>query len=672
MTDKPEVMSGESLNIAAQRRDELKQLFPGVFTETKDADGNVVSSIDFERLKAELGTFSDIYEGRRERYGMEWPGKRDCMKVIQEPSRATLKPCPDESVDWDTTKNLFIEGDNLEVLKLLQKSYYGKVKMIYIDPPYNTGNEFIYPDNYQETLDTYLAYAGLLDSEGKKFTTNTASEGRYHTKWLNMMFPRLYLAKNLLREDGVLFLSIDDNEVVNARRLCDEIYGEENFVAQMIWEGAFKNDARQIGVNHEYVLVYTKSKSSLDEKWAVAKEGVEPVLAEVERLRTIHGDNFEAASKDLAGWFKANKANASFSHRRFRYIDSIGAYKEDDPTAPGGRKFELINPNTGSVIPLRKNRGWSFDQEKFDLMVNEGRISFKSDTSIMVRRYLHETDKSTPQSVFYQPARSASERLSKLMGANVFDFPKDEQVIKQFIEMCASEEGDIVLDFFAGSGTTAHAAMLQSLQDKIKRNYILVQLPEKLDSKKQSQHTAFEYCKDQNIRTNIAALASHRLRKIHSTLSMRAKSENVKLDLGFRNFSLNKSNFSNWNSSNKIDLSSFQKELELYANNVSETSSKESILFELLLKAGFELTEKIEKVHICDKVVYSIAEGSLLICVEDQISSDLIDEVLKLEPMQFICLDKGFQGNDQLKTNTAQTFKARSQDSDAEMVFKVV
>ena len=255
----PEKMTGESLDIAAQRQQELKQLFPGVFTETKDENGNVVSSIDFERLKAELGTFSDIYEGRRERYGMEWPGKRDCMKVIQEPSRATLKPCPEESVDWDTTKNLFIEGDNLEVLKLLQKSYYGKVKMIYIDPPYNTGNEFIYPDNYQETLDTYLAYAGLLDDEGKKFTTNTASEGRFHSKWMNMIYPRLFLARNLLQDDGVICISINDNELYNLKQISDQIFGEENFIATLVWEKGRKNDAKRVSVGHEYMVLYAKA-----------------------------------------------------------------------------------------------------------------------------------------------------------------------------------------------------------------------------------------------------------------------------------------------------------------------------------------------------------------------------------------------------------------------------
>ena len=231
-------MDGSSLDVTEQRKQELKQLFPSAFTETINDAGELVETLDFEHLKAELGSFSEVYDNRRERYSMDWPGKRDCLRLIQEPSHATLKPCREESVDFDSTENLFIEGDNLEVLKLLQKSYYGQVKMIYIDPPYNTGKEFIYPDNFSENLDTYLEYAGLKEvgGEGKKWSSNSANEGRFHTKWLNMMYPRLYLARNLLREDGVIFISIDDNEVENLRRLCDEIFGEENFLGTLVWK----------------------------------------------------------------------------------------------------------------------------------------------------------------------------------------------------------------------------------------------------------------------------------------------------------------------------------------------------------------------------------------------------------------------------------------------------
>lgn len=269
-------LNGESLNIAEQRKKELKQLFPGVFTETKNDQGEIVKSLDFERLKAELGKFSDIYDNRRERYGMDWPGKRDCMRIIQQPSRATLKPCREESVDFDTTENLFIEGDNLEVLKLLQKSYYGKIKMIYIDPPYNTGKEFIYPDNYAESLDTYLEYAGLKESggEGRKWSSNTPNEGRFHTKWLNMMYPRLYLARNLLGEDGVIFISIDNSEIENLNRICDEIFGEENFIGLVSRATGTRMGSGSRGISKEldYLLVYTRNTDTFLNKLPMTKE----------------------------------------------------------------------------------------------------------------------------------------------------------------------------------------------------------------------------------------------------------------------------------------------------------------------------------------------------------------------------------------------------------------
>jgi len=260
----PDKLNGASLDVAGAKRAELKQLFPGVVTETVDENGELVSSVDFEKLRAELGTFSDLFERHRERYGMEWPGKGDALKVIQEKSMATLKPCREESVNFDTTENLFIEGDNLEVLKLLQKSYHGQVKMIYIDPPYNTGNEFIYPDNFSESLDTYLEYAGLLDDQGRRIESrkNSKDEGRFHTKWLNMMYPRLYLARNLLREDGVIFISIDDNEVANLRKLCDEVFGEENCLGIIVWKKKTNgNNMGYIPPVHDYFVCYAKNAS---------------------------------------------------------------------------------------------------------------------------------------------------------------------------------------------------------------------------------------------------------------------------------------------------------------------------------------------------------------------------------------------------------------------------
>jgi adenine-specific DNA-methyltransferase len=446
----PQKMELTSLDVAAQKREELKQAlgnaFPEVFAE---------GSIDFDHLKRVLGEWVDP---SKERFGLNWSGKAECMKVIQQPSIATLKPMRDESVDFDETQNLFIEGDNLEVLKLLQKAYFGTIKAVYIDPPYNRDADVIYPDDFADSVGNYKMLTGQIDSDGRKLESASEVSGRFHTQWMNLIFPRLKLARTLLRDDGIIFVSIDDAEVAHLRLIMDEAFGAENFIAEIIWEGANKNDARQIGVCHEYVLVFSKNRERVPREWGLNKEGVEPVLREVARLNKLHGKDYQTASEDLAGWFRANKAKPCFVNRRFRNIDEKGAYKEDDPTAPGGRKFQLRNPHTGSVIPLRPNRGWSFDQDEFNSLVKQGRITFISETSVMVRRYLHETDKLTPPSVFYQPARSASERLATLMGASVFEYPKDETVLQKFIQIATADTQDaLVLDFFAGSGTTAHA-----------------------------------------------------------------------------------------------------------------------------------------------------------------------------------------------------------------------
>lgn len=401
---------------------------------------------------------------------LNWIGKEAVINHDKEVPFRLLKKVKSASVGKDS-QNLIIHGDNLEALKALMPYYGGKVKCIYIDPPYNTGNEnWVYNDKVNSPkIKKWLG----------KVVGNESSDLCRHDKWLCMMYPRLKLLKDLLSSDGAIFVSIDDNEVAHLRIMMDEIFSSENFVAEMIWEGAFKNDARQIGVNHEYVLVYAGNREQLPREWTIAKEGTETVLKEVERLQKIHGHDYETASEALAGWFRASKATPSFAHRRFRYIDQRGAYKEDDPTAPGGRHFDLKNPKNGKIIPLRANRGWAFDQENFDRLVREGRISFVSEKSIMVRRYLHETENSTPQSVFYQPARSSSERLTRLFGSMKFDYPKDETVIKRFIEM-STDKDSLVLDSFAGSGTTAHAVLDLNNEDEGKRQFILVEMEDSI------------------------------------------------------------------------------------------------------------------------------------------------------------------------------------------------
>jgi adenine-specific DNA-methyltransferase len=584
----------KSADIISGNVEVLKSLFPDAFTEGK---------IDFEVLKALLGGSVDE---REEKYGLNWHGKRRARQIALTPSAGTLLPCPEESVDWETTRNLMIEGDNLEVLKLLQKSYAGKVKLIYIDPPYNTGGDFVYPDNFRDNISNYLEITGQVEG-GKKVASNSETSGRFHTDWMNMIYPRLKIARNLLREDGVIFVSIDDKEISNLRLIMYEIFGEENFITDMIWESAGKNDARQIGVNHEYIVVFTKNREATKREWSVAKIGVEPILKEVGRLNVEFGDDYDAASDAMANWYRANKSTPSYAHRRYRFIDANGLYKEENPTAPGGRKFDLKNPQTGETIKLTKGRGWSFDQNQFEDLVKRGRISFISSDSIMLRLYLHETDSVTPQSVFYQPTRSASERLRKLLGGDYFEFPKDETVIQFLIEM-ATDSDDIIMDFFAGSGTTGHAVYAQNAVDNKNRRFVLVQLPEPMDVDGFS---------------SIADLTKDRLRR--SATAVKSAAPLFAGDIGFRVFKLAASNIRAW----EPNVADLEESLLKNAEHLVQGRKEQDVLYELLLKLGLDLCVPIETKAMVGKTVHSIGGGTLIVCLSDGLTKDVVEELAK-------------------------------------------
>jgi len=654
-TDKPmpEEMDLQSMDISAENRAKLKALFPSVFTETVNDKGELVESIDFEKLKAELGTFSDLFESRRERFGLEWPGKKDCMKLIQEPTKATLKPCRDESVNFDGTENLFIEGDNLEVLRLLQKSYYGKIKMIYIDPPYNTGKEFIYPDKYSESLETYLEYAGLADGEGRKLSTNTPNEGRFHSKWLNMMWPRLYLARNLLRDDGVIFISIDDNEVANLRKLCDEIYGEDNFVANIIWQKKYTraNDAKWFSDNHDHILCYARNKEL----------------------------------------FRINQLP--------RNEEQLSAYKNPDNHSKGPWKATPLHAKSGTnTKPYTFKNGitWTppagtfrrFNDESMQRMEENDEIWFGDDGKQTPQRksFLCDVkDGVTPLTLWpYDEVghnHEANTELKTLELSGLFNNPKPSRLIKRMCVLSDTPEKDtIFLDFFAGSCTTAHAVLDLNKEDSGKRKFIMVQLPEPCDEKSEAFKAGYRTIADigkERIRRVIKNIAEERAAKANeSANALPGMAEEMpELDLGFKVLKLDRSNFKPWEN---LDANASEEEIakaiQQHLFHIDPKSSQEDILYEILLKAGFIPTEKIEKLELAGKTVLSIADGALLICLEDEITRELIDAVAEAEPMQFICLDQGFKGNDQLKTNAVQTFAARNQGRDkaGQIVFRTV
>ncbi|MDD2466653.1 MAG: site-specific DNA-methyltransferase [Desulfobulbus sp.] len=652
-----EKMKMHSPNLTQDNIARIRELFPGCVTEAKGESGRLKLAVDFDQLRQELS--ESIVEGPQERYHLNWPGKREALLTANAPIAKTLRPCREESVNFDTTKNLFIEGDNLEALKLLQETYLGKVKMIYIDPPYNTGNDFIYEDDFAENTEGFLKRSNQKDEKGNRLVANTEANGRFHSDWLSMMYPRLKVAKNLLCNDGALFVSIDDTEVAGLRQLLDEIFGAENFITEIVWEGANKNDARQIGVCHEYVLCYVKEKHATPISWSVTKEGVEPVLKEVERLKKTHGSDFETASEELAGWYRAMKATPSFGHRRFRYIDERGAYKEDDPTAPGGRKFELRNPKTGELIPLRPNRGWGFSQEKFNEMVEEGRISFISSTSIMVRRYLHETDSQTPQSVFYQPARSASERLSKLLGGGYFDYPKDETIVQKFVDMAVGtdSENNIIMDFFAGSATTAHAAFLQNALDGQNRRFIMVQLPETCDEKSEAFRAGFK---------TIAEIGRERIRRSGKKILEGECHEGWNKDIGFRVLKIDSSNMADvYYTPDGID----QGQLSLLTNNVKPGREHEDLLFQVLLDWGVDLSLPIRQESIQGKTVFFVNQPpyDLAACFDTGVNEDLVKELAHFEPLRVVFRDNGF-ASDAVKINVEQIFKQMSPGTEVKSI----
>lgn len=627
--------------------DKLAQLFPNCVTEARDDQGNLRRAIDFDQLRQELSPA--LVEGPQERYQLNWPGKREALLLANAPIAKTLRPCREESVDFDTTRNLFIEGDNLDALKLLQETYLNKVKMIYIDPPYNTGNDFIYEDDLSEDTNSYLARSNQQDEIGNRLVANPETNGRFHSEWLSMIYPRLKLARSLLRDDGVIFISIDDSEVDNLRKASAEIFGEANFIAQIIWEGANKNDAKQIGVSHEYVLVYARNRDAVPRDWSIRKEGVDEVLAEVERLKALHRDDYDAASKELAGWYRAMKAKPAFGLRRFRYIDARGAYKEDDPTAPGGRRFNLIDPRSGDVIPLRRNRGWGFDQDEFNRLVEEGRVSFVTPTSVMIRRYLHETDTLTPPSVFYQPARSASERLASLLAPGIFDFPKDESVIEKFVEMATGDIDDdcIVMDFFAGSATTAHAVMQLNRVDGKNRRFVLTQLPEPCDPKSEASKAGYE---------TIAAISKERIRRAGaSVLKAECHSEWDK-DIGFR---VLKIDISNMNEVYYTPDAITQDLLGSHIDNVRPDRTAEDLLFQVLLDWGVDLGLPIQQETIAGKTVFFVDGNALAACFDVGIDEEFVKLLAKLAPLRVVFRDAGF-ASDSVKINVEQIFKLMS------------
>ena len=607
-TNLPQAES-KSADLIAQNLEQLKQIFPEVIKEGK---------VDFEALNDLLGNYGDTAE---ERFALNWAGKANARREAQKRSTGTLRPCPEESMDWDTTENLYIEGDNLEVLKLMQKSYHSRVKMIYIDPPYNTGKDFVYKDNYTDNIANYLEQTG----QDKKLSTNTESDGRYHSNWLNMMYPRLKLARNLLTDDGVIFISIDDNEVANLRKVCDEIFGEENFVAQICHKSrASVSNDKIISSNHNHILLYAKS---FDNIFNERKNfGLAPIL--------------EGFDKE----------------------DERGKYKLVPVDGPGGAK---------KGNPYYEFQGitgyWRFSKERMQKMYDEGFIVVT--TNNLQQKYYLENAKDTRRTVttwwdenLY--TSSATRKLALLMDGQTFDTPKPVELIIKMLELTTSS-GDLILDFFSGSATTAHAVMQLNAEDGGNRKYICVQLPEPTPEDSEARKAGY---------TTIPEIAKERIRRAGKKIMEEQKAkaekegglfaeEEKKLDIGFKVFKLDSSNINAWDS----DPDNLEVSLNNSLFNIKEDRNEDDLLYEILIKYGIELTEKINRHTIDGKTVYEMGAGSLIVCLAESLSTAVADGIGKLykevspEGVDANCRvvfkEAGFNGSDEVKTNTLLILK---------------
>jgi adenine-specific DNA-methyltransferase len=576
----------QSADVIAENLAALRELFPELITE--GADG---VAVNVDVLKALVGdkTVTDA----EEKYGLNWHGKRRARQLALTPSTGTLRPCPEDSVDWDTTQNLMIEGDNLEVLKLLQKSYAGKVKLIYIDPPYNTGRDFVYPDNFQDNIKNYLELTGQTGDGGKKLSSNTEASGRFHTDWINMMYPRLKLARNLLREDGVIFVSIDDGELPNIQALLNELFGEENFQACISWQKRYtrSNNTVDFTAMIEHIIVYSRN-----EMFAVN-------LLD----RTEEADaRYSNPDNDERGPWKG----ASFLN----------------PATPDQRPnlcYPIKNPNTGSVTNPSTN-AWRRSEEEFFKLASENRLYWGRDGTALVpsiKMFLSEARNITPVNFwdheFAGNTDAGTRDLKLLFDVKVFDNPKPIQLIKRVLEH-ASQSDSLVLDFFAGSGTTGHAVMAMNAADSGQRKFILVQLPEMLDRKRPDQKPAAEFCVANNLPCTLSEVTKERLRRAGKKIQ--TKNRLFAGDHGFRVFKLDSTNIREW----EPDRDKIAETLEASIEHLKTDRTEQDILFELLLKLGLDLcvpieTRKVKGSATQDHDIHCIGGGSLLVCLSKSI-----------------------------------------------------
>ena len=610
----------QSLDVTGSNIDKIARLFPQCVTEHRGKDGKTVLGIDFEKLRDELS--ADVIDEGEERYQFTWPDKKAHAHLANTSTTKTLRPCREESVDFDHTQNLYIEGDNLDVLKVLRETYLGKVKMIYIDPPYNTGNDFVYNDDFSQSVNKYNENSGQTDEEGNRMVQNTESNGRFHTDWLNMIYPRLKVAKDLLADDGGIFISIDDNEVENLRKVCDEIFGERNFIAQLVWERAFapKNDARFISNSHDYIIMYAKNI-----------------------------DNFIIGRLP-----RTEEANARYSNPD---NDPRGVWQSDNLTVKtytASCDYPITTPS-GRIVEPPAGRCWSLSPKAFGERLRDNRIWFGADGNGVprIKRFLSELkfEGMAPTSIlFYKEVghsqEGAQEVIKLFENKGVFDGPKPVRLLQRLITLANLNDNSIVLDFFSGSATTAHALMKANAEKGTHCKFIMVQLPEKISETK----------KDQGYET-ICEIGKERIRRAGRKIKEEAGLQGQDLDTGFRVLKLDTSNMQ--------DVYYTPREFtvnNLFADNVKEDRTPEDMLFQVMLDLGVELSATIEQRAMGGKQVFFVNGNYLVACFDTDITEKTIKEIAQQKPYYFVMRDSSL-ASDNVADNFDQLFKTYSNDT---------
>lgn len=610
-------------NKADENFKKLAELFPNAVTETIDENGEVVRAIDKDVLMQEISC--TVVDGKEERYQFTWPDKKKSVLLANAPINKTLRPCREESVDFDTTENLYIEGDNLEVLKLLQETYLGKIKMIYIDPPYNTGNDFVYEDDFAQNTDEYLTNSGQFDEDGNRLVKNLDSNGRFHTDWLNMIFTRLRLAKDLLAEDGVIFISIDEHEVQNLKNIANEIFGEQNFVGAVIWERAFapKNDAKYFSDSHDYVLVYAKSLPDFE-------IGRLPRTAEA-NARYKNPDN------DPRGpWAADNMTVKTYS----------AAYD-----------YEIITPN-GTVQRPTDGRCWFTSKERMKKLIDDGRVYFGESGGNMPRlkRYLADVQQGMTATTIWKYEdvghnQEGRQELKKIFDdKGFFDGPKPLRLMERIMLIANLKDDSIILDFFSGSATTAHAVMKLNAECGSNRKFIMVQIPEETEEKSDAHKAGYQ---------NICEIGKERIRRAGAKIKEEAGLTAQNLDVGFRVLKCDTSNMKDvYYSPSDFD----RNLLDMMADNIKEDRTPEDLLFQVMLDLGVTLSSKIEETTIAGKKVFDVADGFLIACFDKDVNEETIKAIAQKQPYYFVMRDSSL-ANDSVATNFEQIFATYSPDT---------